>query len=233
MRRPVRVLIVAGELSGDMHAAGLVRALRRRLDAMECYGIGGDALQREGVEIIRHARDMAVMGFLELIPKLAFFRRAFRDLLRLAAERRPDVVLLVDYPGFNLRFAARAHAMGLKVVYFICPQVWAWHRSRMTAMARNVDRLISILSFEPAEFEGTGLAVDYVGHPLVDDMRRAREEPLPELPWGGGPRVAVLPGSRAQVVRRMLPVFLRTADAFARRRPGATFLIASASPEMT
>lgn len=227
MNRPRRLMIVAGEPSGDLHAAHLLAALRRQDPSLEAFGIGGDALVREGCDVLVHVRDMAVMGFSEVIRRLFFFRRVFRRMLAVAESRKPDAILLVDYPGFNLRFAAAAHRRGMKVLYFICPQVWAWNRSRIPAMARSVNRLLSIFPFEPEVFGGTSLQVDYVGHPLVEASAHIRNSPPEVLPWPGPVRVAMLPGSREHEVRRLLPVYLETARALARTRPEVGFLFAA------
>jgi lipid-A-disaccharide synthase len=226
------ILVVAGEVSGDMHAAGLVRAVLARRPDVRFWGIGGDALREAGMEILRDAKEMAVLGLHEVLRKYSFFRRVFDELSRAAAERRPDAVLLVDYPGFNLRFAARAKALGIKVVYYICPQVWAWHRSRIPRMARLIDRLVVIFPFEPAVFAGTGLRTDYVGHPLVDEARRAADEPAPASARDGAPRVALLPGSREQELERLLPPMVRAAALLEKPFPGASFTVAAASREL-
>lgn len=227
-----RLLVIAGEVSGDMHAGALVASLRKRIPQLECFGVGGDALAAAGAELAYHVRDTAAVGLTEVIPKLLFFRRMFRHMVELARDRRPDVVLLVDYPGFNLRFAGRAHAMGIKVVYYVCPQVWAWHKSRVSQMAQVIDRLMVIFPFEPAVFAGTQLKVDYVGHPLVDEARAALSAPERELPWNGDTRIALLPGSRTQEVRLILPSFVAAAGILARAHPNAGFIIASPSEQI-
>ncbi len=227
------ILVVAGEVSGDMHAAALVRALHARRPDIEVFGIGGDELRAAGMEILADASDMAVLGLTDVLLKYRFFRKTFHDLLVVARERRPDAVLLVDYPGFNLRFAAQAHALGLKVIYYICPQVWAWNRARAPRMARIVDRLISIFPFEADVFRGTGLPVNFVGHPLVTGARLALTEPLVELPWQGGePRVAILPGSRYHEVQRILPAMWSAAALLERQFPGAGFIVAAPSEQV-
>jgi lipid-A-disaccharide synthase len=226
------VLLIAGEVSGDMHAAGLVRAIKRRCSDMEFFGIGGDELRAAGMEIIVDARDMAVMGLAEVIKRYGFFKQVFSDMVSLACARKPDAVVLVDYPGFNLRFAEKAHKMGIKVVYYICPQVWAWRRSRIRKMARIVNRLIVIFPFEPEVFKGTGLKVDFVGHPLVEVAEKALAEPLKDLPWNGEPKIALLPGSRRQEVERILPSMVSAAGLLERKNSGAAFLIASPSDEI-
>jgi lipid-A-disaccharide synthase len=152
-------------------------------------------------------------------------------MVALLRKRKPDAVLLIDYPGFNLPFAARAHELGIKVLYYICPQVWAWNRDRIPAMAKNVDRLISIFPFEAEVFKGTGLRVDFAGHPLVSLTEIARSEPLFSLPWSGKPRVAMLPGSRKQEVKLILPVMAKAVDILKIKFPDAGFIIAAASRE--
>ncbi len=226
------VLVVAGEISGDIHAAALVRAVKARDPAVTFYGVGGDALRAAGAEILFDVREMAVMGLGEVFRRLFFFRRVMAKLAELARVRRPDAVLLVDYPGFNLEFAKRARKLGLRVVYYICPQVWAWHRERIGQMARTVHRLLAIFPFEPAVFEGTGLRATFVGHPLVEAAQAALAEPLVELPWQGSPGVAVLPGSRRQEVERILPALWAAAAQLERRMPGAAFLIAAPSEDV-
>lgn len=226
------VLLIAGEVSGDMHAAGLVRAVRKKNPDVHFFGIGGDELRAAGMEIKVDARDMAVMGLAEVVRHYGFFKRVFASMLDLARTRKPDAVVLVDYPGFNLRFAAKAHGMGLKVVYYVCPQVWAWHRSRIPKMARIVNRLIVIFPFEPDVFRNTGLKVDFVGHPLVDVTRAALSEPARSLPWTGEPRIALLPGSRRQEIERILPALLSAAALIEKRKPGTSFILASPSQEI-
>ncbi len=222
-----RFLIIAGEVSGDMQAARLVAAIRRHLPGAEFYGIGGEEMRAAGVETFYDVRDMAVMGFSEVLRRLRFFSRVFHGMKALLQRRRPDAVILVDYPGFNLRFAAVAHAMGIHTIYYICPQVWAWHRSRIASMARIVDHLLTIFPFEKAVFEGTGLKVDFAGHPLVDDARRTWEEPPAALPWQGQPKIALLPGSRRHEVQRILPVMWEAAARIEKTRPEASFIIAA------
>lgn len=232
MSRPLRLLLVAGEVSGDMHAAGLIRAIKLRQPDLECFGIGGDQLRAAGMEIVRDIRDMAGIGFAEILPRIPFFVRTFHEILDLVRERKPDAVILVDYPGFNLRLAERVHKMGIKVIYYICPQVWAWHRSRIPKMAQIIDRLLVIFPFEPDVFSGTGLKVDYVGHPLIDETRQALALTAPELPWRGRPRIAVLPGSRQQVIARMLPVFVKAAEILLERHREASFIVPAPSKEI-
>lgn len=230
MSRPRELMVIAGEISGDMHAAGLVRELRKLDPAIRYYGIGGPRLRAEGVETFHDVREMGVMGIVEVLKRILFFRRVFRQMEALARDRKPDAVLLVDYPGFNLRFAASAHAMGIKVLYYICPQVWAWNRARIPKMARIVDRLMAIFPFEPAVFKGTSLKVDFVGHPLVTEIQEVQKAPLAALPWQGEPRIGILPGSRHTEIDRMLPVFCAAAKRIEKRFPNASFVVPAPTP---
>ncbi|NCD21453.1 MAG: lipid-A-disaccharide synthase [Spartobacteria bacterium] len=230
---PKKVMVVAGEVSGDQHAARLVRDLRAARQDVEFFGIGGDALRREGVRTVVDARDMAVVGFLEVLARYPFFRRTFQRMTDLLAAEKPDALLLVDYPGFNLRLAEKAHDMGIPVYYYVSPQVWAWHRSRIPKMAKIIDLLMVIFPFEVDVFKGTGLRTVFVGHPLVESTKRTWAAPSPELPWpAGSRRVGILPGSRRQEIQRVLPPMLAAARELRRRDPQTAFLIPAASDEI-
>ncbi len=224
-----RFMIVAGEVSGDMHAARLVQAVKRRLPDASFFGTGGSSMRAEGVEILQDIKEMAVMGFSEVARRYFFFRALFARLLKTAGERRPDAVILVDYPGFNLRLAKKLHAMKIKTIYYICPQVWAWNRKRIPEMAANLDRLLTIFPFEGGHFEGTGLKTDFVGHPLVEETDKALAAEPSELSWDSGKRVALLPGSRKHEIDRILPVLLETAESIKTLAPDACFIIAASS----
>lgn len=229
------VLWVAGEISGDMHAGGLLRALRQRGWTVPAWGAGGDALATGGMEVMVHVRDLAVMGLGEVLRRLPFLRRARRALVDRVDRERPAMAILVDYPGMNLKLAEALRARGVRVVYYICPKVWAWNRGRIPRMARVIDRLLAIFPFEPDIFRGTGLRVDYVGNPLVEETRRARAAPAAALPWAGGEdavRIGILPGSRRQEILRILPDLWAAAVCLERRMPGVSFMLASATPEM-
>ncbi|NCC53426.1 MAG: lipid-A-disaccharide synthase, partial [Spartobacteria bacterium] len=170
--RSRQILVVAGEVSGDMHAAKVVRALQRRDPTLRFWGIGGEELRACGVELLYDVRDMAVLGLTEVLKRYGFFRRVLHDMCRQAAVRKPDAVLLVDYPGFNLRLSKRLHRTGPKICYYVCPQIWAWHQSRKYQMAEILDLLLVIFPFEVEIFSDTGLRVEFVGHPLVEKARR-------------------------------------------------------------
>ena len=226
------LLVVAGEVSGDMHAAGVVRAIKVRVPEVDVFGIGGDELRAAGAEILFHIRDMAVFGPIAVLRRYGHFRRVFREMVRVAEERRPDAVLLVDYGGFNLRFAAQLKKRGLRILYYISPQVWASRRGRIRRMAESVDRLMVIFPFEPEVYADSGLAVDFVGHPFVDAVAETMRGPKIPLPWASGPRVAILPGSRVQEIDRILPVMIQAARILESVHPSISFLVASPNAEI-
>lgn len=223
------LMVIAGEVSGDMHAAAVVRAMKDRAPDLAVWGIGGDELRKSGVEILHGVNEMAVMGLPEVLAKYSFFKGVYDEILREVDKRKPDAALLVDYPGFNLRIAEALHQRGIKVIYYVCPQVWAWHRSRIPRMARIIDRLIVIFPFEVDVFKGTGLKADFVGHPLVDEIAKFKQEPLDQLPFEGTRRIALLPGSREQEIRRILPAMWKAATLLCQTENNVSFLIAAQS----
>jgi lipid-A-disaccharide synthase len=226
------LLVVAGEVSGDMHAGTLLEELRRREPALEVFGAGGDRMASAGAELLVHIRDLAVFGPFAAIVRYPHFRRVFRRLESEARRRRPDAAMLVDYGGFNLRFAAALKRLGIKVVYYISPQVWASRPWRIRTMARVADRLMVIFPFEPEAYQGTGLRVDFVGHPLVDAVEQHVSTPETALPWEGRPRIALLPGSRRQEVDAILPVLLQSAHRIAHLKPESSFLVAAPNRDL-
>ena len=221
------VLVVTGEVSGDMHAAAVMHALRARRPEVAAFGVGGDRLAETGMDLLVHVRDMAVFGPFAALLRLAHFRKVFNQVLQAARERGAKTALLVDYGGFNLRLAKALRAAGVKVLYFISPQVWASRPGRIQVMAERIDRLMVIFPFEPAIFEGSGLRVDYVGHPLVDAVAAHCRQPVADLSWPAHVKVALLPGSRNQEVDLILPVMLEAAGILAGMAPGCGFLVAA------
>jgi lipid-A-disaccharide synthase len=163
-----RFFLSAGEPSGDLHGARLAEALTARFPDAELMGLGGDRMRAAGVHLLAHVDQLAVMGFAEVARHLPYFIRLMRRVKTHLAEHRPDVLIPIDYPGFNLRLAKHGKAAGIPVLYYIAPQVWAWHRSRMKALAVNADRLAVILPFEEQIFREAGANVTFVGHPLAD-----------------------------------------------------------------
>jgi lipid-A-disaccharide synthase len=221
------VLIVAGEISGDMHAARVVRALKRSTGELTFWGTGGDEMRAEGVELVEDVRHMAVMGLVEVLKHYRFFRRLFKQLLAEVDRRKPEVALLVDYPGFNLRLAKALKRRGVRVCYYICPKVWAWNKGRIPKMAQLIDRLFTIFPFEVELFKDVDLKVEFVGNPLVSQLDEFQQRDEVDLGWKGARKVALLPGSRQQEIVRILPVMLEAGYRMEREDPALSFLIAS------
>ncbi len=202
-----RVLIVAGETSGDLHGAALMRSMKARVPGLEFRGIGGTRMAEEGLQAIRHVREMNFMGLAEVIRHLPLIRRTMRETEELLDSWKPQLVILIDYPGFNLKLAERVKRRGIPVMYYISPQLWAWHRSRVKLVAKYVDRMVVLFDFERDFYQRHGIEADFVGHPLLDTVRpaRGRKEFLASIGAGELPVVGLLPGSRIQEIHRILP----------------------------
>ncbi|MGB3077071.1 MAG: lipid-A-disaccharide synthase, partial [Chitinophagales bacterium] len=202
----MRFYIIAGEASGDLHAANLVKAMSKLQPESLFRGIGGDLMKQEGVELVKHFKETAFMGFWEVFKNLrkilGFIEIAKKDIL----AWKPDAVILVDYPGFNLRIASFAKEKHLKVFYYISPQVWAWKASRVRKIKRDVDHLFVILPFEKEFYKKWNYEVTFVGHPLLDATEKFIHQPI-NLQLEK-PVVALLPGSRKQEIGTILPVML-------------------------
>ncbi len=209
-----RVMMIAGEASGDLHGAGVVRELKRMNPAVDIFGIGGDKMQKEGMTLTYHVRETSFMGFVEVVKHLPLIWSVEKTLEQLLVLKRPDVVVLIDYPGFNLRFARIAKKHGIKVVYYISPQVWAWKKGRVKKMAGTIDKMLVVFPFEVPIYEKEQIPVQFVGHPLVDEMQDVmtkeqfctRYELVPEKKF-----IAVIPGSRKQEIENLFSVMVRSA----------------------
>jgi lipid-A-disaccharide synthase len=229
--RAPKILISSGEPSGDLHGAALAHALKKQWPDAQLYGFGGDLMRAAGVELWAHADQMAVMGFFEVAKHLPYFLGLLRRVRHQLEEAPPDLVIPIDYPGFNLRLARYAKQRRVPVLYYIAPQVWAWHRSRMSELARNVDRLAVVLPFEEALFREAGATVSFVGHPLLDAPAPAttREEFCARIGVEATrPILAVLPGSRQQEVRSHLELFTAAAARVLQQLPDVVPVIAQA-----
>ncbi|HYE66735.1 MAG TPA: lipid-A-disaccharide synthase [Pyrinomonadaceae bacterium] len=230
----LRLMVVAGEPSGDAHAAALVRALLEEAPQtrFEFFGSTGVALRAAGVESVIRADDLSILGLIEVARVLPKFWRAFRALKRAALERRPEAVILVDWPDFNLRLAHSLHRRGLKVIYYISPQLWAWRAYRVRNIRRDVDLLLAILPFEPEWYDERGVKhVEFVGHPLACEVspRYGRAEFCRHHDLDQSqPIIALLPGSRHKELDRILPPMLDAAAIISRARPETQFAIALA-----
>jgi lipid-A-disaccharide synthase len=225
----MKLAVVAGEASGDLHAAKVVSELRRLDPSLVTFGIGGDRLAAEGMTLLHHAREMAIVGLFNVLRHLQFFRSVFDDLMQRIESERPDAVLLVDYPEFNLRVAERCRKIGIKVIYYISPQVWAWRRGRVKKIARLVDLMLVILPFEEEFYKGHDVPVVYVGHPLIDELQgtRASLSHSDEGPQAAQQalRIALMPGSRDHEVESLLPPMLDAVAALRRERDVDAFVI--------
>ncbi|MHC4598218.1 MAG: lipid-A-disaccharide synthase [Planctomycetota bacterium] len=217
MTRPLRIFISAGEESGDRHGAELVRALADLEPTAEIRGVGGKRMAEAGCDLHHDPTDLAVMWFLDVFRNLRTFVRLFESTVRELGAWKPDVLVPIDYPGFNLRLADRAKGMDVPVVYYISPQVWAWFPGRVHRIAEVVDRMVVIFPFEEPFYRDVGVTASYVGHPVVDHLA-SLAAPAP-VPAQGAPLVALLPGSRRAEVRRNLPLMLAAASRLAENQP--------------
>jgi lipid-A-disaccharide synthase len=208
-----KVFVICGEASGDLHASNLVRELRTINPRITIQGWGGDRLKAEQVEVLKHIRELSFMGFLEVFLNLFTILNNFKTCKAQIESFAPDVLLLVDFPGFNLRMAEWAKQKDIKVVYYISPQLWAWKQNRVKKVKAYVDEMYCILPFEQEFYKNFNIDVKYFGHPLLDEIVRFNALNLESLPFEK-PILALLPGSRLQEVRRKLPIMLEAAKGF-------------------
>ncbi|MEI7489935.1 MAG: lipid-A-disaccharide synthase [Bacteroidota bacterium] len=225
----MKYYIIAGEASGDLHASNLIRELKAldRQASFRCWG--GDLMQQQGAVIVKHIRDLAFMGFMEVVAHLPEIMGNLRFCERDLVQYNPDVLILVDYPGFNLRVAKYAASRGIKVFYYISPQVWAWKPSRVKVIRKYVEHMFVILPFEQEFYRRYGVYTDFPGHPLLDVIHEGmvlkdRNAFLKDNGLGDKPLIALLPGSRKMEIKSMLSVMLEIIPSF----PGHQFVIASA-----
>ena len=225
-------MLVAGEASGDLHGATLARALRRQAPATRLYGMGGRAMAAEGVELLIDATGDATVGGTEAVAGVPGLYRAYRRLrATLAGPERPDALVLIDFPEFNLRLARAARRAGVAVVYFVPPQVWAWRPWRVRLIRRVVSLVLAVFPFEPPLYRRAGVPVAFVGHPTVDALAAApsRDEARKRLGLDdGAPVIGLLPGSRRLEVARVMPVMRQAAELIVASHPGARFVVAQA-----
>lgn len=200
------ILVVAGEVSGDIHAGNLLDSLQLLRPGIEAFGVGGDRLERAGLECLVRSEELSHMGLVEVVRELPRLRGILRSLVLSAELRRPQVAVLVDSPDFNLRLAARLRRLRIPVVLYVSPQLWAWRRGRVRTVRRVAREVLCILPFEAPFYERHGVPARYVGHPLLDDL--SRDGLLDDPPAQVEGRLALLPGSRAMEVRQLLPAML-------------------------
>lgn len=220
----MKIYLIAGEASGDLHAGNMLKALKQIRPETECRAWGGDKLAEAGADVVKHYRDLAFMGFVEVIKHLGTILRNLSFCKKDILEYNPDALVLVDYPGFNMRIARWAKKRGIRVIYYISPQIWAWRQSRVHNIIRDVDRMLVILPFEKAFYQRFGMETTYVGHPLLDALM---EEPKNEKISFPEKTIALLPGSRKQEIQRMLPRMLSVTSYF----PDYNFVVAAAKEQ--
>ncbi|MFH1593407.1 MAG: lipid-A-disaccharide synthase [Candidatus Omnitrophota bacterium] len=225
------VLIVAGEVSGDIHSANLINDLKKLNPNLRLYGIGGKRMEAQGVELLENVENMSIIGVSEVFAKLKHIRQAFKKVLDKVSQAPPSIVILVDYPGFNLRLARILKKKGLPIIYYITPQVWAWGRSRVHHIKKYVDKAIVILKFEEELFKEYGIDATFVGHPLLDDKAHGTYDKIACGLDGKKATLALLPGSRKSEVSSLLPIMLQTIELVAKEKELQFILLRSTGVE--
>ena len=218
-----RLFFVAGESSGDIHGANLIRALRAQAPGILCEGLGGHAMAAAGMTLRHDLAGTAIMGFFEVVKHFPAIRRLFLETLDYLQASRPDALILIDYPGFNVRLAKAAHRAGIPVIYYISPQVWAWKKKRLKTIARCVRKMLVIFPFEEALYRQAGVDCAYVGHPLLDHLAAYK----PVCRYAGDPLIALLPGSREQEIERHVRLMADVGRGILENYPGARFVAAA------
>ncbi|MBC8047428.1 MAG: lipid-A-disaccharide synthase [Fimbriimonadaceae bacterium] len=222
----MKFYIIAGEASGDMHAANLVYALKEFHPTIELRGWGGDKMKDAGVQIVKHYRDLAFMGFVEVVKHLNTIFKNIKFCREDIEQYKPEAVIFIDYPGFNLRILPFVKNLGIKTIYYISPQLWAWNSKRVNIIKRYADKMLVILPFEKDFYKNYQYEVDFVGHPLLDEISNKMKNPLfyKINNLSKDPIIAILPGSRKQEIAKNLPIMLSLTKHF----PEFIFVIACA-----
>ncbi len=223
-----QIMVVAGEASGDQHAAGVVCELKLRFPGVRFFGMGGERMAAAGVELLFGADEISVMGVTEVLPKLRRILQVEKGLLRAAKRRQPLCALLVDVPDFNLRVARGLKALGVPVAYYVSPMVWAWRKGRVATIAERVDRMICILPFEEPFYRKAGVITRYVGNPVLEQVPAAASPAEFRSRLGlavDRPTMALLPGSRRSELARILPTLVEASKLLAARKPGLQVVI--------
>ncbi len=220
------IMIIAGEASGDLHGAQVIKALQKTAPGIKVFGIGGRKMEAAGAQILIPAETLAVVGITEALSNASRLLRALRKARQWLSQRRPDLLLLIDFPDFNLKTASFAKKLGIPVLYYISPQIWAWRSGRVRKIKKLVDKIAVILPFEEKFFRKHGVPATFVGHPLLDQIRN---EPGPApVPAENQPAIGLLPGSRQAEVARLLPPMLEAAVKVSGQLPGLRFLLSQA-----
>ena len=225
-----RFMIVAGEISGDTHASGLMQELLRQAPGSRFIGLGGPLMRKAGGEGVEDWLEAAaVLGLVEVMSRYAYFKRRMDECVEAVAAEKPEAIILVDYPGFNLRLAKaiRSRGLDIRIIYYISPQVWAWKKGRLKVMARVLDLMVCIFPFEKALYEKSGLRTEFSGHPMVDRLQTLRR------PWDREPGlVGWFPGSRVIEVKKLFPMMLKAAKLIKAKIPHARFAVSAANEHL-
>ncbi len=215
-----RLFFVAGESSGDIHGANLIRALRKQDPSIACEGLGGHHMAEAGMTLRYDLAGDAIMGFSEVVKAYTGIRRLAVDTLAHLKQSPPDALVLIDYPGFNIHLGKKAKALGIPIIYYISPQVWAWKKKRIHTIAKMVEKMLVIFPFERKLYQDIGVDCTYVGHPLLDHIRSIKTSNR----YADDLVIGILPGSRQQEIRRLMPVLIETARGLLDTYPEARFV---------
>ncbi|MFP5470564.1 MAG: lipid-A-disaccharide synthase [Bacteroidia bacterium] len=210
----MKLYFIAGEASGDLHGSNLIKQLKQKSSSIECRGWGGDLMQNAGMHLVKHIEELAFMGFTEVVANLSTILSNFKQCKQDILSFQPDAVVLIDYPGFNLRMAEFCKKNGIKVFYYISPQIWAWKKNRVFKIKKYVDEMFVILPFEKQFYADYNFNVHYVGHPLLDAISQFKKQKPNSSFSAEKPIIALLPGSRSQEISVMLPVMLNATKRF-------------------
>src|SRR5450432_1251547 len=219
----MRYYIIAGEASGDLHGSNLIKEIKKLDGEADIRCWGGDMMQQAGATVVKHYRDLAFMGFIEVVKNLPAILRNIKFCKQDILAFKPAVLILIDYPGFNLRIAQWGKQQKLKIAYYISPQVWAWKENRVKKIKENVDKMLVILPFEKAFYKKWNYEVEYVGHPLIEVIEKEKSQPA-AIALSARPVIALLPGSRQQEILKKLPIMLEVSNYF----PAYHFIVAKA-----
>jgi lipid-A-disaccharide synthase len=226
--RPKKILMVAGEVSGDLHGAHLMEAIHRIDPDVHFFGIGGERLEKMGMKLLYHSSSLSVVGITEVLLKMRAIMKALRGLKKSLDRERPDLIILIDFPDFNLRLAKMAHRRDIPILYYISPQIWAWRPKRVKLIAQCVKKMVVLFSFEVPLYEAAGVDVEWIGHPLLDIVKPTLSKEVAFQRFGLDPQqrtIALLPGSRMLEVKRLLPPLLASAQLLQKETPDLQFII--------
>ena len=228
------IMILAGEPSGDIHGGHLCREVKNLSPGIQLFGMGGPEMEAAEVEVVHRIGDTGVVGFWEVYKEIGKYWKIFKKMVAVMEERRPDAVILIDYPGFNIRFARKAHQLGIKVYYYISPQLWAWGQWRIKKIRQYVDMMLVLFPFEKEFYNSHGIEAVFVGHPLIGTLNPdlKKDECRKQLGITSSPVIGLLPGSRKGEIEKIMPLLMETAGILRVHLPEAEFLLPIASAEL-